>query len=318
MRENEYSISQLAHVELISPKLEETVKFMHDIMGMEITERVGDSVYMRAWNDYFHHSLKVTAGEKAGLGHIGWRATSEEALERIVKVIEAKGLGIGWIDGDHGHGRAYQFQTPGGHPSEVFWDVEWYEAPGEMKSKWKNRAQKIVRRGVGVKRIDHVTCATPDATADREFYESIGFRYHEGIFSSIEEREIAAWLAVSNLSHEVAFLNPGIGEAARGGIHHLAYAVDSREEVLLATDTLLDYGYKLEGGPTRHALAEGFYLYVREPGGNLIELYALSHLIFAPDWGPMKWKINENPNAAWDEFNIMIPLDDKKEEVATK
>ena len=51
MRENEYSISQLAHVELISPKLEETVKFMHDIMGLEITERVGDSVYMRAWND---------------------------------------------------------------------------------------------------------------------------------------------------------------------------------------------------------------------------------------------------------------------------
>ncbi|MGK7377313.1 VOC family protein [Planococcus sp. 1R117A] len=307
----EYLISQLAHVELISTNLEETVKFMQDFMGMEVTEITEEAAYLRAWGDFFHHSLKVTQGEQAGLGHIGWRATSEEGLQRAVSILEEKGLGIGWIDGDRGHGRAYQYETPGGHKSEVFWDVEWYEAPEEMKSKWKNRPQKIVRRGVGVRRIDHLTCATPDTTADREFYEDLGFRYHEGIYTSETNREVGAWLAVSNLSHDIAFLNPGPG-VGRGGIHHLAYAVDSREEVLLAADAIVDYGYKLEGGPTRHALAEGFYLYVREPGGNLIELYALSHLVFAPDWGPFKWKISENPNSAWDEQNIMIPLDDKK------
>lgn len=312
--QNQYLISQLAHVELISTDLEATISFMHDFMGLELTERTDDTVYMRAWNDYFHHSLKVTRGEKAGLGHIGWRATSEEGLQKAVEVLEQKGLGKGWIEGDRGHGRAYQFETPGGHPSEVFWDVEWYEAPEEMRSRWKNRAQKIVRRGLAVRRIDHLTCETPDATADREFYEDLGFRYHEGIYTSETNREVAAWMAVSNLSHDIAFLNPG-PYAQRGGIHHLAYAVDSREEVLLAADAIVDYGYKLEGGPTRHALAEGFYLYVREPGGNLIELYALSHLVFAPDWGPHKWKINENPNSAWSEHNIMIPLDDQKVDI---
>ncbi|MBM4764988.1 VOC family protein [Bacillus sp. B15-48] len=307
---NEYLISQLAHVELISPKLEETVKFMKEMIGLEVTERVGQSVYMRAWNDYFHHSLKITEGEQAGLGHIGFRATGPEGLERAVKIIESTGLGEGWIDGEQGHGAAYRFKTPGGHTAEVFWDVEWYQAPEEMRSKWKNRAQKIVRRGVGAKRIDHVTCASPDTPADREFFQYIGFRFHEGIYTSVTERELGAWLAVSNLSHEIAFLNPD-PNIPRGTMHHLAYAVDSREEILMAADTLIDYGYKLEGGPDRHALAEGFYLYVREPGGNLIELYALSHLIFAPDWGPFKWKIEENPNSAWSDANIMIPLDDK-------
>ncbi|MFS0823130.1 VOC family protein [Bacillus sp. 1P02SD] len=308
--QNQFLISQLAHVELISPKPEETVTFMRDVIGLEVTEQKGQSVYMRAWNDYFHHSLKITEGKEAALGHIGWRATGPEGLEQAVKIIEASGYGQGWVEGERGHGDAYRFQTPGGHPSEVFWDVEWYQAPQEMRSKWKNRAQKIVRRGVGAKRLDHVTTLTPNTPADREFYQSIGFRYHEGIFTSVEEKEMAAWLAVSNLSHDIAFLSPG-ENVPRGGLHHVCYAVDSREEVLLAADTLIDYGYKLEGGPERHALAEGFYLYVREPGGNLIELYALSHLIFAPDWGPVKWKINENPNSAWSDTNIMIPLDDK-------
>ncbi|MEH7251581.1 VOC family protein [Neobacillus niacini] len=305
---NQFLLSQLAHVELISPKPEETVTFMKEVMGLEETERAGQSVYMRAWGDYFHHSLKITEGKEAGLGHIGWRATSNEGLHHAVKVIEATGLGEGWIEGDEGHGSAYRYYTPGGHLSEVFWDVAWYKAPEEQRSIWKNRPQKIVRRGVGVKRIDHITCLTPDTKNCREFYQELGFRYHEGIYTSAMDKEIGAWLSVSNLSHDVAFLSPA-PNTPRGGMHHLCYAVDSREEVLLAADTLLEAGYKLEGGPNRHALAEGFYLYVREPGGNLIELYAGAHLIFAPDWGPYKWRIEENPNNAWTEENIMIPMD---------
>ena len=39
------------------------------------------------------------------MGHMAFRATSPEALERRVAVIEASGLGKGWIDGDLGHGR---------------------------------------------------------------------------------------------------------------------------------------------------------------------------------------------------------------------
>jgi catechol 2,3-dioxygenase len=50
---------------------------------------------------------------------------------------------------------------------------------------------------------------------------------------------------------------------------------------------------------TRHALAEGFFFYVNEPGGNRFELYAGAHLVFAPDFGPYRWSLAENPNDAW-------------------
>ena len=41
----------------------------------------GDSVYLRAWDDYEHHILKLTAAKVAGMGHVAFRATSPEALE---------------------------------------------------------------------------------------------------------------------------------------------------------------------------------------------------------------------------------------------
>ena len=44
--------------------------------------------------------------------------------------IEAAGLGRGWIDGELGHGRAFRFVTPEGHPMEIFWEVEYATTPG--------------------------------------------------------------------------------------------------------------------------------------------------------------------------------------------
>jgi catechol 2,3-dioxygenase len=52
-----------------------------------------------------------------------WRSRSPQALERRVAAIEAAGLGRGWTE-DAGHGRAFRFVTPEGHPMELFWEVD--------------------------------------------------------------------------------------------------------------------------------------------------------------------------------------------------
>jgi catechol 2,3-dioxygenase len=53
-------LSQLAHVEIITPKLEESVNFFKELMGMEEVSRQDTSVYMRCWGDYYHSSLVLT------------------------------------------------------------------------------------------------------------------------------------------------------------------------------------------------------------------------------------------------------------------
>src|SRR2546426_266908 len=110
-----FDLAHLAHVELLSPKPEESLRFFTDVMGMTESGRRGESVYLRGWDDYEHHTLKLTASTIAGMGHMAFRATSPEALDRRVRTIEQSGAGKGWTDGDLGHGPAYAFETTDDH-----------------------------------------------------------------------------------------------------------------------------------------------------------------------------------------------------------
>src|SRR6266567_7426903 len=126
---SERLLSQLAHVELITSKPEESLHFFKEILGLEETQREGQSVYLRAWGDLFHHSIKLTEGPRSAMGHAAWRTEGPEELQKLVERLQASGAGEGWHDGDIGHGPAYRFRGPGGHLVEVFWEVDWYQPP---------------------------------------------------------------------------------------------------------------------------------------------------------------------------------------------
>ena len=79
-----HDIAHLGHIELLTPKLEETRRFFVDVMGMYESGRQGDSIFLRGWDDYEHHSLQLTASEKPGLGHFAFRTMSPQALQRRV------------------------------------------------------------------------------------------------------------------------------------------------------------------------------------------------------------------------------------------
>src|SRR2546430_15481082 len=94
-----HDVAQLGHFEIFTPKPDESVWFFKEILGMEETDRQGQSVYMRAWGDYDHNTLKITEARQAGLGHVGLRTWSPQALDRRVRALQAAGCGKGWIEG---------------------------------------------------------------------------------------------------------------------------------------------------------------------------------------------------------------------------
>ena len=75
---SEILLSQLAYAELISPKPDDTVQWMIDVLGLEETTREGQSVYLRGWAEWLHSSLIVTEGPEAALGRIGFRTYGPE------------------------------------------------------------------------------------------------------------------------------------------------------------------------------------------------------------------------------------------------
>jgi len=287
-----FDVAQLAHVELYSPKPEETLKFFTQFMGLQVTEREGQSVYLRAYEDFYHHTLKITEAKEAGMAHAAWRAGSKDALYRKAQTLEKSGYGKGWIEGDIGHGQAYQFRTPDGHHMELLWDVEYYEAPENQKTKLKNRPQKKPNVGVPARRLDHINIMCNDVTRNKNFMaDELGFKLRENIIMN-DGSEIGAWMSVSPLVHEVALMKDQSGQ--KGRFHHIAYWYGYPQHLMDIADLFAENDIAIESGPAKHGVSQAYYMYVFEPGGNRVELFGDSgYLILDPDWKPVTWREDE-------------------------
>ena len=103
-------VAHLGHVEIYTDHFEDSLDFFTRIFGLKLSLVQGNSAWLRAWDDYEFHSLKLTRHHTTGVGHIGYRAQSPEALERRIAAITAAGYKThGWFDDDPGHGRAFRF-----------------------------------------------------------------------------------------------------------------------------------------------------------------------------------------------------------------
>ena len=300
MKDVIWDLAHLAHVELLTPKLDESTLFFTEIMGMSISDTKGDSVYLRAYDDYEHHTLKLTAHKHAGIGHYAWRVRSADILDEKAKEIKKTGLGIGWTDGDLGHGRTYQFKMPSGHLTEIYFETEKHEAKGAQISALKNTASRFPARGINVRRLDHLNLLAPDVAAFRDFQLNyLGGRLTETII--FEGNEVkGAWFSVNSKSYDMAVTQDHV-KGIEGRFHHLTYAVNSREEVLIAADIALENGIFIETGPHKHAIQQTFFLYVYEPGGNRIEIAnPTARLILDPDYETIVWSKEERMKGqAW-------------------
>src|SRR5262249_56276569 len=95
-----HDIAHLGHVEILTPKFEQSRKFFIDVMGMTQSGEKGDSVYLRGWDDYERYSLKLTAANSSGLGHAAFRTRSPQALERRPPAFKSSAFHFGWSDRD--------------------------------------------------------------------------------------------------------------------------------------------------------------------------------------------------------------------------
>src|SRR5262245_1240569 len=288
-------MSEIAHlgpVELLTPKGEASLRFFVDVMGMEIEREEAGSAYLRGWGDYQPWSLKLTESDTSGMGVLGLRAWSAEALQRRVAAVEAAGLGEGW------EGSRYRFRDPDGHRFELYHECERYEPPPHLRPSLKNVPGRYTGRGCAVKRLDHVNLLAADVRANRDFcVDALTYRLYERIELN-DGSEAGAWMSATIAAHELIYTRDAYG--AHGRLHHLAFWVDTREECLRAADIWLDAGIEIEAAPSKHAIAQGFFLYGIEPGGNRIEVTTGGRFVYAPDEPCVVWTEAERAKGqAW-------------------
>ena len=181
---------------------------------------------------------------------------------------------------------------------ELFYESERYVAPPERKPALKNQPDRYPGHGVGVRHLDHVNFLALDPGANRVFCETyLGLRLTEQIVLD-DGAEAGVWLASNQKSYDLTYTRDATGTAGR--LHHIAFFVDQREDVLRAADIFLEHGITMESGPHKHAIQQTFFLYTYEPGGNRIEVCAGGFLIFDPDPEPVVWTQAERAKGqAW-------------------
>lgn len=284
-----HDLAHLAHVEIYTDRFDESLDFFTRIYGLKLSGQDENSAYLRAWDEYEFHSLKLTRHNTTGIGHIGFRCDSPQALDRRVAAVEASRFkALGWTEGDLGHGKAFRFEDPFGHVFEFYWDTNRYRpAPADVPA-LKNNASKFTAKGAAPRRIDHVNLLGADVAEFRDFVETcLGSRVTELI--QLDNGRIGGcWFSCNNKGYDLVCTEERGG--GQGRLHHVTYATDQREDILRAADIFLENGVFIETGPHKHAIQGSFFLYVWEPAGNRVELAnAGARLVLAPDWEPVVW-----------------------------
>ncbi|MBT2486519.1 MULTISPECIES: VOC family protein [unclassified Microbacterium] len=299
-------LSQLTHIEIHALDLEETARYYEKQIGLRIVDRTDDKVYLRAWGDYYTYSLVLSRGDEPGMVSMAWRTTSDAALREAAERIEAAGYAGRWVEPGAHIGQSYVFTGPYGHTMQLFWDVEKYKAPVPYDSQYPDRPERRSGHGLSPRHLDHVTIAASDVQGFANWYsDTLGFRRMAFAGFNVEGAEVTFFgvLTTNEKSHDLGVLLDSSDTPGR--IHHYAWWLETRDELVRAADLLIENGTPIEYGPGIHGIGEQVYLYFREPSGLRIEVNTGGYRNYIPDWEPNRW----SPEQGADDFyrNLSLP-----------
>jgi catechol 2,3-dioxygenase len=278
-----YDIVRAAYAELQVTDLTASERFYVDLLGMIVSERTDDALYLRGWEERLHHSLVLRPGPVPAAARLGFRMRRERDLDLLAADLKSQGLPVRWADApDPGIGRVLRARDPSGYPLEFFYEMQ----------QFRTLLQRFdLHRGAPILRFDHLNLHVPRLEEAFGFWTNLGFRCSEYISTDGPiERITGAWLLRKPSVHDVA-LTAGRGPR----LHHTAFWVGEPAGVLRACDQLAAAGqpHVIERGPGRHGVSNAFFVYLRDPDGHRIELYSCDYYTGDPDLKPLRWSVND-------------------------
>ena len=281
-------VIRCAYAELIVTDLEVSRAFYVGVLGLVVTYEDDDAIYLRAFEEYLHHSLVIRRGPVAALAALAYRVRSEAEVDAAAAYYAALGSRVEEraAGATRGIGRAIRVEDPLGFPIEYFYGAEHVE----------RLTQRYDLQGAGaIARLDHFNLVTPDVPAAIEYYQGLGFKVSEDIEDD-QKTVYAAWMYRKATVHDVA-LTGGSGPR----LHHIAFATHERSQILHLCDHLgaLRESDKIERGPGRHGVSNAFYLYLLDPDGHRIEIYTHDYYTGDPDNPVITWDVHDNQRRDW-------------------
>lgn len=115
---------KISHIVLHSPDHQAAVTFFTDVLGMKVSDWLGDFMCFLRCNSA-HHRIAILPGPPC-LNHVAYDMPSIDDMMRGIHRLKLKGVNIGWGPGRHtaGNNTFSYFVTPGGFVTEYTSELE--------------------------------------------------------------------------------------------------------------------------------------------------------------------------------------------------
>ena len=263
-----FNIVRCSHVALAVTDLARSRAFYEDTLGLHVEDVSTDAIYLRGVEERQHHSLVLERAAEPAARYLGFKAASEEDLDKAAHFFRSKDLPHAFVERAY-QGRALRAVDPFGMPIELCYHFE----------KRENLLQKYGHyRGVHPQRLDQFNVFAPDVQGALDVYAMLGFRLTEYAEEDGPNGRIAAgWM------HR------------KGNVHDLAYWAPTAMHIIHLCDLMATTGWlsSMERGPGRHGISNAFFLYVRDPDGHRVEIYTSDYQTMDPDHEPIRWSLRD-------------------------
>jgi len=275
-----FNVVRCSHIDLAVSDLDASLAFYEKTLGLVLTERTSDALYLRALEERNHHSFVLRKASVAQCNAMGFKVASEQDLDLAHAWFTERGLSAEWVGRDF-QGRTLLCRDPLGSVLEFYAQMDQAERLLQKYGEY---------RVCHPQRIDHFNCFSNDVQQSVDFYAALGFRTTEYTSTDDGEEIWAAWMHRKGTVHDIAFTN---GRGPR--LHHVAIFLPSALHLIHLCDVMSTTGYldNMERGPGRHGISNAFFLYVRDPDGHRIEIYASDYMTVDPDLEPIRWSLTD-------------------------
>jgi len=253
-------LHDIRYVRVGTDRLDESVDFAIQILGLELVHRDSHAAYLRG--DNRDHNICYVKG--AGAGHtVGFEMASSDLLDRAAAELEDAGVAVRRGRLEECEQRRVreliQFTDPTGNA------IELVARPAASGKRY------FPSRDAGITSFSHVGLRTTDARNDEVFWTSrLGAKVSDWI-------EDAALLRIDGVHHKVALFN-----SAYAGVHHINFQVAEVDDIMRSWYFLQERGVRIAFGPGRHATSGARFLYFYGPDGMIYE-YSCGVRVFSED-----------------------------------
>jgi catechol 2,3-dioxygenase len=273
------------HVQIRVLDLEKTLKHYTEIVGLtEVARDEMGRVYLKAWDEFDHHSVILREADKPGMDFMGFKVTDNAALLRIAEDLTKLGIAVEEIAAGEmlETGRRIAFTAPTGHRFELYAQKK---MTGNGISTTNPDVRPATQKGMRAVTFDHCLLYGDDIDANAKlFTEVLGFYVSEKIIAGDGKTLIGIFLTCSSKTHDVAFIRC----PEKDRFHHISFNLESWHDIGNAADLISSAGVELDIGPTRHGISRGHTIYFFDPSGNRNEVFSGGYHYY-PDRPTLVW-----------------------------